>query len=549
MAHAGGRHSPSGGGTAAAKAAAAAAKAAWKTAKTARGQRAKDLAAALGFANATTTEVLGVPIGDSAFVASKLLAKANELGELCETTLQLVDREVAWRIFQVCLLASGKYHSRMLPPNIVAASAKRSSVHLRKAYEALLSEGHGPGVGVTEELKLPASPHANANAEAKARYEQKRRRYELLTTMLRLPYRRGGMAVSTPDLDTAAHFLAGRTEMMEHLRKYSVPWKPAIGRWHADAASSERRAVEHAFTWLQQESLNNDAPFPSVDILLKEKKLSPRALMSRVEDRLVERAEGLCKAMGGEGNQRWASIRSNSDNYARAPLTAPLSPKPLCHPATFVAMLRTRAGMDMGWPKDAMCKCNKARVTTEHVMTCPSADLYQMRHNSLLLAMIRLVRSTGATARPEPLLRQAAKGRKDRLDIDVTYGDTRVMMDVTVAATCRAAVRGMNFDAIEPGCATRAVFAKKTAHYQKDVEKIGKELQIIAFDSAGCPAPQTRKYLERWIKAATPESDDSGIMESQHGWRAMLARSVLQAQAVAVTNMRRILTGAYAAWA
>ena len=103
----------------------------------------------------------------------------------------------------------------------------------------------------------------------------------------------------------------------------------------------------------------------------------------------------------------------------------------------------------------------------------------------------------------------------------------------------------MNFDAIEPGCATRAVFAKKTAHYQKDVEKIGKELQIIAFDSAGCPAPQTRKYLERWIKAATPESDDSGIMESQHGWRAMLARSVLQAQAVAVTNMRRILTGAW----
>jgi hypothetical protein len=87
--------------------------------------------------------------------------------------------------------------------------------------------------------------------------------------------------------------------------------------------------------------------------------------------------------------------------------------------------------------------------------------MYQMRHNSLLLAMIRLVRSTGATARPEPLLRQAAKGRKDRLDIDVTYGETRVMMDVTVAATCRAAVRGMNFDAIEPGCATRAVFAKK----------------------------------------------------------------------------------------
>ena len=60
----------------------------------------------------------------------------------------------------------------MLPPNIVAASAKRSSAHLRKACEALLSEGHGPaGVAVTDQLKLPASPHANANAEAKARYD------------------------------------------------------------------------------------------------------------------------------------------------------------------------------------------------------------------------------------------------------------------------------------------------------------------------------------------------------------------------------------------
>lgn len=32
---------------------------------------------------------------DSAFVANTLLAKANELGKLCETTLQLTDSEVA----------------------------------------------------------------------------------------------------------------------------------------------------------------------------------------------------------------------------------------------------------------------------------------------------------------------------------------------------------------------------------------------------------------------------------------------------------------------
>jgi hypothetical protein len=35
-----------------------------------------------------------------------------------------------------------------------------------------------------------------------------------------------------------------------------------------------------------------------------------------------------------------------------------------------------------------------------------------------------------------------------------------------------------------------------------------KELQIIAFDSAGCPHPNTRTSLERWIKAATLERDE-----------------------------------------
>ena len=34
--------------------------------------------------------------------------------------------------------------------------------------------------------------------------------------------------------------------------------------------------------------------------------------------------------------------------------------------------------------------------------------------------------------------------------------------------------------------------------------------------------PDTRRYLERWIKAATPVSDDSGIMESQRGWHSVL---------------------------
>lgn len=45
-------------------------------------------------------------------------------------------------------------------------------------------------------------------------------------------------------------------------------------------------------------------------------------------------------------------------------------------------------------------------------------------------------------------------------------GETHVI-GVTVAATCRVAVPDITFDALEPGCATRGVFAQKTSHYQK----------------------------------------------------------------------------------
>jgi len=44
--------------------------------------------------------------------------------------------------------------------------------------------------------------------------------------------------VRTPDKDMQAHYLAGRVEMMQHLRKYSAPWRQAI----EDAASSESKA-------------------------------------------------------------------------------------------------------------------------------------------------------------------------------------------------------------------------------------------------------------------------------------------------------------------
>lgn len=349
------------------------------------------------------------------------------------------------------------------------------------------------------------------------------------------------MAVRTPDKDAHAHFLAGRVEMMQHLRKYSVPWRQAIERWHMDAASSERRAVQSAFDALTADSQN--APFPSVDILLKEQKLSPSALMSGVDDRMWSEAKRLCTELGadGGGSLRWAHLKSSGDSYATAPLTAPLAPRMPCRPAVFVAMLRMRAGLGMGWPTDATCRCRRrARLTTEHVMKCNAAEVYYTRHSALQKATTALVRSAGALARPEPMLDVR---NNDRLDIAVTYGDKRVMMDVTVASTSRADMKKRAVEKIEAGCATESAFKEKTQHYKQRVEAQSRELQIIAFDSAGCPHPSTRTYLERWIKAATIEPDEWGIMTSQHAWRARIARSVLQAQAFAVTALRRSLAG------
>jgi hypothetical protein len=100
---------------------------------------ATELANALDYAVATNTEVLGVPMGDAAFVRKTLDSKADELGALCDRVQRLEDREVAWRFFQGCLLASRKYHSRMLLPAVTKASALRASNHLRDACKALLS--------------------------------------------------------------------------------------------------------------------------------------------------------------------------------------------------------------------------------------------------------------------------------------------------------------------------------------------------------------------------------------------------------------------------
>ena len=118
----------------------------------------------------------------------------------------------------------------------------------------------------------------------------------------------------------------------------------------------------------------------------------------------MERAK-VVQGHGGATTAAGRALTATATQGRRWRAPRPLTP--LCQ-ATFVAMLRMRAGMDMaGLAQGASATRPGSR---EHVMTCSSADLYQMRHNLLLLAMIRLVRSTGATVRPEPLLRRRPEG-------------------------------------------------------------------------------------------------------------------------------------------
>jgi hypothetical protein len=142
---------------------------------------------------------------------------------------------------------------------------------------------------VTTDLKSPPPLTWGANAAAKARHQEANRRHEFPT--IKLPYRVGGMAIRTRDVDVDASYLAGRAELMAYLRKYSAPCRPAIERWLTDETSAERVAVHHAFADLTVASKDGKAPIPDVTTLLKAEKLTPSALMSGVvDDRQLARA-------------------------------------------------------------------------------------------------------------------------------------------------------------------------------------------------------------------------------------------------------------------
>ena len=74
-----------------------------------------------------------------------------------------------------------------------------------------------------------------------------------------------------------------------------------------------------------------------------------------------------------------------------------------------MAMLRMRAGLDLGWPTNARCSCQKKDISIRHALFCSYTELYQTRHNAPLQALMRLVRRAGAMETAEPLRPRTAR--------------------------------------------------------------------------------------------------------------------------------------------
>ena len=67
----------------------------------------------------------------------------------------------------------------------------------------------------------------------------------------------------------------------------------------------------------------------------------------------------------------------------------------------------------------------------------------------------------------------------------------------------------------------------------------GDNLQVVAFDSAGCPAYKTKLELDAWIKNAREmEAADGADLLSFTELRARIVRELVRAQASALLRIR-----------
>jgi hypothetical protein len=96
------------------------------------------------------------------------------------------------------------------------------------------------------------------------------------------------------------------------------------------------------------------------------------------------------------------------------------------------------------------------------------------------------------------LKEHAKENDKHRLDIAATYGGKRYLVDISVSATQIKKVGTTAVGKVEAGMAVNEVQGERG----EDVKRLQDILQVVAFDTAGCPALLTGKELDAWIAYA-----------------------------------------------
>ena len=82
-------------------------------------------------------------------------------------------------------------------------------------------------------------------------------------------------------------------------------------------------------------------------------------------------------------------------------------------------------------------------------------------------------------------------------------------------------------------------YGSKVKKYGDRVKQRGDNLQVVAFDSAGCPAYKTKLELDAWIKNAREmEAADGADLLSFTELRARIVRELVRAQASALLRIR-----------
>lgn len=310
-----------------------------------------------------------------------------------------------------------------------------------------------------------------------------------------------------------------------------------------NGATAEGKAIAEAFAALKAQCEEGKEPLKDVAALLQTEKTTPSALMSGVQEIIYKRVLDDCKIYGDRGNNMRVALLSNGNKWATSIFTAPLTKKPWCTAAEYVTVLRMRVGMEMGLPGGLGCSCGTP-MDAYHAMTCSHSSLYNQRHNAIIIACARLYRSVGGTVRIEPMLHgkdvwERARDKR-RLDISVTFSNKRYLIDVSVAATQQRCISHLkDVGKLKAGMTANTRYIEKVQKYGETVAQKGFILQVVAFDSAGCPAPATEGELNQWITAAEPQPEDDGGIPSVTEQRARIVRQLVQAQASALCNIGR----------